>query len=309
MNACQVTFRSATAQERTAALALVWSDSDAADRDQRVELLKAEALRDPAAWEGLLIACRQGRLVGAVLVQIQTGKIGFISVPRLVAGESEASAVELLGEADRFAQQRGCLVGQTLLAEPLASDIRVLEAGGYQRITDLDYLVSVAAVFPAVQPHTPLQFEAQASESPTERLKAIVQQTYTESLDCPQLNGIRPVEDVLDSYRSSGGFDPSRWFIVCRGGEDVGCLLLADHAAQESWELVYMGLAPQARGHGWGVHIARRAQWLAFQAGRQRLVVAVDAANVPAIRMYRAAGFETWQRRTVFLRVFSRDCL
>ena len=66
-----------------------------------------------------------------------------------------------------------------------------------------------------------------------------------------------------------------------------------------------MGLTPEARGHGWGRQITQHAQYLARRAGVERIVLAVDAANGPALRMYRAMGFEIWDRRTVFVRFSS----
>jgi RimJ/RimL family protein N-acetyltransferase len=80
----------------------------------------------------------------------------------------------------------------------------------------------------------------------------------------------------------------------------VGCLLLTDHPEYGNVELVYMGLTPSARGRGWGMDIARFAQWQTRQLGRARLVVAVDAANKPAIKMYSAVGFQAWDRRRVY---------
>jgi GNAT superfamily N-acetyltransferase len=68
-----------------------------------------------------------------------------------------------------------------------------------------------------------------------------------------------------------------------------------------------MGVLPAARGHGWGAGIVRYAQWLAGQAARGRLVLAVDAANAPALRMYAAAGFRQWDQTSVFLRIFDRN--
>jgi hypothetical protein len=54
--------------------------------------------------------------------------------------------------------------------------------------------------------------------------------------------------------------------------------------------------------------MARQAQWLAGRAGRPRLVLAVDAANSPALRTYRLCGFERWDCRTVYLKVFEAAC-
>ena len=64
-----------------------------------------------------------------------------------------------------------------------------------------------------------------------------------------------------------------------------------------------MGLIPELRGHGWGLEIARYAQWLARGAAGQRMVLAVDAKSGPAMTMYAAAGFQTWDRRSAWLKI------
>ncbi|MGD0899924.1 MAG: GNAT family N-acetyltransferase [Thermoguttaceae bacterium] len=148
-------------------------------------------------------------------------------------------------------------------------------------------------------PTTNLEFEPW-SAAEHGRLSSIVEATYAETLDCPALDGIRNVEDVLAGYRLTGVFDPRRWLIVRRKGMDVGCLILADFPVQDTWELVYMGVVREARGRGWGRQIARRAQWMAGLSGRLRLVLAVDARNTPALKMYAAAGFQEWDQRSVY---------
>jgi hypothetical protein len=111
------------------------------------------------------------------------------------------------------------------------------------------------------------------------------------------------MDDVIAGYQATGSFDPARWFLLRHDGSDVGCLLLAEHAANRQWEVAYVGLAPEARGRGWGVATIRQAQWLARRARVGRLLLAVDAANAPAIATYAAAGFSAWDRRTVMLRI------
>jgi ribosomal protein S18 acetylase RimI-like enzyme len=83
----------------------------------------------------------------------------------------------------------------------------------------------------------------------------------------------------------------------------VGCLLLGEDAAGAQWELVYMGVVPEARGRGIGLDLTRHAQWVARAAGCARMVLAVDATNAPALAVYAAAGFSSWDHRSVFLRV------
>jgi ribosomal protein S18 acetylase RimI-like enzyme len=135
------------------------------------------------------------------------------------------------------------------------------------------------------------------------RLAQLVEATYRETLDCPSMNGVRSIEDVLAGYKASGRFAPQHWLLATHQGQDVGCLLLTDYPDQENFELVYMGIVPESRGRGWGVELARYAQWRAGQAGRQRLVLAVDALNRPALQAYQAVGFSPWDQRSVYLKI------
>jgi len=116
------------------------------------------------------------------------------------------------------------------------------------------------------------------------------------------LNGVRDVDSVVTGYQATGNYRPENWQIVRAGGEDVGVLLLADHPKAGHWELMYMGLAPEARGNNWGRQVTQYAQWLARSARVERIVLAVDSVNEPALRMYRSSGFEIWDKRDVYVR-------
>jgi ribosomal protein S18 acetylase RimI-like enzyme len=182
-------------------------------------------------------------------------------------------------------------------------DMNFLTRCGFAELAELRYLVCFEEEFPESCPEGPLEFEVYREES-YDRLKRVVAATYEGTLDCPGLNGVQRVEDVLAGYRATGVFDPARWLLVRHQGVDVGCLLLADHPDQDNMELVYMGVVSGYRGRGWGSAIARYAQWLTRLAGRPKLVAAVDTANGPGVEMYAGAGFEVWDRRRVFWRVF-----
>jgi ribosomal protein S18 acetylase RimI-like enzyme len=116
------------------------------------------------------------------------------------------------------------------------------------------------------------------------------------------LNGVRDVDNVVTGYQASGSYRPELWQLVRAHGEDVGMLLLADHPKAGHWELMYTGLIPEARGRGWGRQITQHAQWMARQADIERIVLAVDSVNAPAIRMYQGTGFEMWDKRSVYVR-------
>jgi ribosomal protein S18 acetylase RimI-like enzyme len=192
---------------------------------------------------------------------------------------------------------------QTLLPSRGAPAAPVLKATGFSHLADLLYMACEADRFPSQPPDFPeLQF-VRYNASRRSRLMKIIARTYEQTLDCVPLNGIRTVDNVITGYQNTGVFRPENWLLVRARNRDAGVLLLAAHPKAEHWELVYMGLAPEARGHGWGSRITRHAQWMARCAGVRRIVVAVDAANTPALRMYRSTGFEVWDRRTVYVRI------
>lgn len=289
-------------ETRAASLDLVFQFLAGPERIRQVEQLLAAAARGEADFSGLFALQEKDRLVGAIWAQSQPGRTVSIWPPQVLAEASGAHASLLLAEAVRYASAQGARLAQVLLTIDAGETADLFSRAGFRHFADLLYLVSLDIDFPTTRPVTDLQFEphAVAEES---RLARIIMKTYEQSRDCPALGGVRTIEDVLAGYRAAGAFDPSRWLIVRHSDRDVGCLLLADHAESDQWELVYVGLVPEARGRGWGVEITRQAQWLTRQAGRPRLTLAVDAANEPAIDMYAQAGFYSWDKRSVWLRV------
>ena len=290
---------------REAALYLALRHLTAADRQQAVAQALAAAGTSSDADGEVWAAMREGALVGALWGQRQPGRTASLCPPQLVDGEPARTGTELLMAAvDRLSAQ-GVVLVQALLDTDVGADFDRFMAAGFEHVCDLLYLVSLAKTFPQTGPTGEVEFAA-AVEADLPRLAAILERTYEGTLDCPRLNGVRSIEDILQGYRGHGAFPTGRWLICRHAGQDVGCLLLAEHTGSDSWELVYMGLLPEYRGRGWGTSLVRQAQWLTGQARRARLVLAVDASNGPAIGSYSEAGFLAWDRRTVLLRVLTR---
>lgn len=290
--------------ERVAALELLFCGYSPEDRAAYVQTLVSLAEADPQILAGLLQVRHDERLLGSALVQVQPGRTATVWPPRIAPGVDERHADALLQAMLTICRQHNVRIAQTLLPSDGDSvDAERLQGAGFVHLTDLLYLVSHALQFPDAPPAPQLTFEPYDPQQHA-RLADLIGRTYEGTLDCPQLEGVRDVDDVLAGYQATGDFDPNRWLFVRRDDRDIGCLLLARHPEQQQWELVYMGLVPEARGHGWGVQVARHAQWLARQAGCRQVVLAVDTANEPALRMYGEAGFVPWERRAVYVRIF-----
>jgi len=293
-------------EQENLGLRLFLGELEESQFQQQVAMLRASVQRQPLSGYRIWGAFRAEKLTGSILIQTQPGRTAVVWPPRLEAGESQETAQRLLRTGMEHLPRPGIRMAQALLPTDSGADAELLVRDGFRHVSDLLFLVCLAEQFPSSPPCRELRFESYSPAKHT-RFAELVDATYVDTLDCPAVNGVRCVDDVLQGYRATGHFDPERWFIVHHQGEQIGCLILTDYPEHATWELIYMGILPAARGRGLGVEIVRHALWLAGQASPNRLVLAVDAANEPALRMYAASGFQAWDRRSVYVRVLDEN--
>jgi ribosomal protein S18 acetylase RimI-like enzyme len=303
---CIATARPEQIAPALALVALSWPPNE---RAEQVRIWQA-ALAGRASRDFILLVARRGEhICGAAFAQLLGGRAASIAPPQLakgqpVEGNSESLAAALIQALDEQLAARQVRLAQCVLATYAGPLVERLLAAGFVHAADLLYLVSLADEFPEAAPSLPFELVQSQPNQPAEfdRLARLIEATYVGTLDCPQVDQMRDATDVLAGYQSIGQFDPRLWHIARTEGRDIGCLLLADQAADGQLELVYLGLIPEVRGRGWGTDLARQAQWLARRAGRERLFLAVDAANHPAIHMYSQCGLTLCDRRSVFVK-------
>jgi ribosomal protein S18 acetylase RimI-like enzyme len=155
--------------------------------------------------------------------------------------------------------------------------------------------------------------DASDQHAPFRTLASALSRSYIDTLDCPELCGLRTIDDVLDSHRSVGAFDPTLWWVLfSRSGEACGCLLLSACPDADSVELVYLGVGPELRGRGLGAKLLdfgvtklwqrMRDGALGTMKGTGGLTCAVDTRNPPALKVYTRAGFQRFAVRMPFVR-------
>jgi ribosomal protein S18 acetylase RimI-like enzyme len=115
--------------------------------------------------------------------------------------------------------------------------------------------------------------------------------SYINTLDCPELCGLRDTSDVLDSHRATGQWHPDLWWVMHLNGQAAGCLLLSHCPDQSSVELVYLGLAPELRGRGLARRLLSNALPRLTGLGATHIACAVDTRNAPALKLYESFGF------------------
>lgn len=220
------------------------------------------------------------------------------------------------------------VLAQTLLETRETEAISGFDAAGFRRLGDLAYLRRIGPppaathgdTLPpdvAVRSIASLLADGWTPERIEAALLLALERSYIDTLDCPELCGLRSAEDVLESHRSVGRYDGGLWWLVMASGRAEGCMLLNVCPEHESVELVYLGLSPVLRGKGLGAKLLagglRVVQGAAFDAfgdqagdptpagrcvvGPGGVTCAVDTRNEPAMRLYRHAGFQRFALR------------
>jgi ribosomal protein S18 acetylase RimI-like enzyme len=126
--------------------------------------------------------------------------------------------------------------------------------------------------------------------------------SYEQTLDCPELCGLRETSDILESHRATGVFDRNFWWLVLLHGVAHGCVLLSRCPDQGSVELVYLGLSPALRGKRIGSRLLEMGIARLGGAPGEHLTCAVDMRNEPARRLYQRTGFTEFGRRVAMVR-------
>jgi len=295
--------------EREAALTVLYRRVPESLRPRLIANALAEADRGTIDLSGLWIARRRDRIVGAMLTQPLAGRAAAIWAPEVdPSWRRAATAVALVRAALADLTARGFRIAQALLDESSPQHGGAdLASGGMPRITDLVYLERSTAEPLAVGCGVPsLEWRGYGPETEAE-FHAALQATYVGSLDMPELESVRSLDDVLASHRAGGRFVADRWRLGKVPGEPdaSAVVLLSEVIDRDAWEVAYLGLTPAARGRGLGRAVLAHALDLA-RGHAARLELAVDARNHPANRLYHACGFTSFDRRAVHLAALRR---
>ncbi|MGL4553097.1 MAG: GNAT family N-acetyltransferase [Gemmataceae bacterium] len=290
-------IRPAASHERATALRLLLGHLDPADRDARVfgllDLMIAGEL-DPA---GLLVT---PGLRGATFASPVAGAGGVLWPPVCPTG---ADATALIEAGCAWLRERGSRLVQALMPPGQPGRAAHLVANGFRCVTSLVTLLHdlsfSAMLFDAgerlfCEPYDPAEPAA---------FHATLLRTYEGSLDCPEVSGLRTAEEVVAGHRAQGTFEPANWWLARDGGAPVGVVIQVDNPGQEEREVAYVGVVPEARRRGVGKELMLRVLTEARADGVGRVVLAVDARNAPAWRLYTLMGFEEVDRQQVFLRI------
>jgi ribosomal protein S18 acetylase RimI-like enzyme len=299
---------SARAEERTAALEVFFQHFGAEERAARIDRVGRLLGQGELDADGLIVCRAGGRMVGAGAGVALPGATGLVWPPSAVAGP-QAQVVEdhLVQGLNRWLRQRGCKFGQALLdAEEIAHGAALLR-NGYTHITDLFYLKKDLAE-PRNLPggrHAPGLMCEDYTSCPRELFHSTLLASYQDTLDCPELNDARTADEIVTGYLAMPGCRPERWWLARLHGEAAAVLVLTEVASASTWDLTYLGVVPAARGRGVGRVLTHKALTEARATGAAQITLTLDARNRPASQLYGSFGFDVFDRRAVYLALFT----
>jgi ribosomal protein S18 acetylase RimI-like enzyme len=297
----------ATTRDWRAAFRLIFEQVAAPDRDARVENALRLVRRGEFDQDGIWVVRGRGGLVGAMLCQSVAGASALIWPPQaLPHPDHDRIEDSLIQGAGAWLRRGGAKLAQALLAPQDTPLALPLLRNGFTHVTSLWYLRhGLGASLDWLREESGLNYR-DYSRCPQELFARTLFRTYEQTCDCPEVNGIRDVHEVLAGHAAQGKHDPRRWWLAMDGDRPVGVLLLTEIEDWEGWDLSYIGVVPEARGQGMGKELTRKALREAVQARAAQLTLAVDSRNRPAWQMYRGLGFESVDQREVYLALWHR---
>ena len=253
--------------------------------------------------EGLWLASLDDRPIAAALLVPCAGRTGAVFLGPLANEAAVEPAGDLLAAmVDQADQDRIRIVQALLDPQQQQRESRAFAHAGFERLAHLLYMEHSAPAeeSPLLLPegYDSIPWSEQARPQFEEAILASYQQT----LDCPGLLGLRPIEDIIEGHMSAGKFQPPLWRCIRRAGEPVGAMLLNPLPQREAMELVYLGLAPAVRGQKLSRRLMEHGLGLCRRYGARSMVLAVDEANTPAVGLYQKLGFRGTARKLALAR-------
>ena len=236
----------------------------------------------------------------ALLAVINKGRTASLMTSMPMTGTERDALQSLLKQATDAFRRQSLTLAQIVLNEPAPHlQLRAIKEAGFEELAKLCYLERQAhAQTPHDVRHPAIHFQSMEHFSDV-KLGTILEETYIGSLDCPNLHGVRPVEDIIEGHRMTTTYQPAFWFI---GSVDrsPACVLLLNPNGDDL-ELAYVGVVPSQRERGVAHRCLAKTIQIAQHDDFQRITLVVDKANDPANKLYAKWNFVTTQSRHAFM--------
>lgn len=273
--------------------------------DRFLHYAKANAIRLDGLWSRLDQA---GSIAFSVLVVPSAGRTAMVFSSRPASPRRIPAITGLIDHACGQLGGWNVNLAQALIEPAERAEREAFTSAGFLELSLLSYLerpLSRTDAVPAPQWPPGVRIEPYAETLHDDLVRAL-EESYERTLDCPGLYGLRTTDDIIAGHMATGQFVQSLWTLLRMADKPAGALLLNPFPGHRTAELVYLGLAPAARGRGLGRQLLRYGLGLLKKRRERTLTLAVDEHNTPALALYRSEGFRPLAQRVALIRPLGR---
>lgn len=251
-------------------------------------------------------ACHLDLIQASMLLVPSAGKTGMVFLSSVPARKQINTMGQLVAHACQVQDGNQTRIIQALMESNQRYELLALEQAGFTHLAHLIYMqryvtaanrtANALNLGPGVQLYN-------WTESNRQLFADAILASYIDTHDCPALLGVRHIDDVIAGHMAAGEFDPRRWFALYENDKPLGVMLLNRIAHRSALELVYLGLAPQARGKGLARKLVQHAMNITADHNACQILLAVDQENEPARKLYQRMGFARGEKKTAMIYV------
>jgi ribosomal protein S18 acetylase RimI-like enzyme len=301
-------------KELVAALQLVFQYLAEEERAARVANALTLICQDELDPLGIMVVRKKSRLLGAMVSQRLPGAGGLLWPPQASEWPSGQEIEDQLVQAAlSWLRQGGAKVAHVIVRPAEKTQVSSLVRSGFVHITALWYFRhSLVWRSPEADPLAVLLLLGKGlsfrpyPDCDRSLFHRTLMRTYEGTLDCPELNGVRSVEEIVEGHAHQGKHDPNLWWLVFQEEHPVGVVLLTEMPEWDALDIAYLGVIPEARGRGLGRALAAKILLEARARHVNQVTLAVDGRNLPAWNMYLALGFQPLEQREVYLYIWGQ---
>jgi ribosomal protein S18 acetylase RimI-like enzyme len=251
--------------------------------------------------DGIIVARAGSRLCGVLVCVPLPGASGLFWLPKTDPVDA-ALEERLVQHGLEWLRGGGAKIAQAIIDPRDAEFVGPLRQRGFRLVTRLQYLEHPLDRLP-LPTATSLSYNTYSEET-QEAFHTTLLRTYEGTLDCPELNGVRTIDEIIAGHIGQGRFRPECWRLAFDRGGPIGVAMAAEVPESAAWDLAYLGVVPEARRRGYGRELAASMLREALDAQASKLIVAVDERNQPALQLYHELGFLSADVREVYLHFF-----
>ncbi|TWT62197.1 GNAT family N-acetyltransferase [Rubinisphaera italica] len=305
-----------TITEQRDALELLVRDSGSFQLDHDVSLILNQAETGEFDLTNLLVASQTTDeqnsspiILGAILLIVQPDGTGLVWPPsvcvkNVIAEKRNEIRDCLLNYATKVAHSCDCTHMQCSVSADQEVNLEVFQKSKFQELGNLLFLARKAAMksgLPRSAMRKNLKLIPYQKIIDEYQLAKLIDRTYENSQDFPELQGQRTGEQAIRSHQTQGKYHPEWWLVIEHEGEGVGILFFAEHTEFEQVELIYIGITEKYRKQGFAkTALAQALQ--KFERDEKSVFLGVDARNHPAVRLYASLGFVQISEQRILFR-------